>query len=192
MMSTAGLTPSIIAQYEDPTHHALISQRFEMDLERWLDMTSSEVHEQSLWTLRVRRLFRGMAKLGIFCIDLKPANIVINTEPNNEFISDMKLIDFGGGLCWESLGSLLGYTVEWQVLYATLLLIFNASIKQTRPNLYRGTDGPFGDCIRSVLSSTERRVSVRRILTGALIEHYWSNLFFRVSMTQYMANFLQE
>jgi hypothetical protein len=186
-MSNAGLTPMTHAQFVDPTHHALITQRFETDLEHWLDATTQEVQEQSLWTLRVRRLFRGMAKLGIFCIDLKPANIVIDTEPTTDILSDMKLIDFGGGLCWE------GYTVEWQALYASLLLVFNASIKHTRPNLYdetRGRQGPFGSCIRSLLVSSERRASVHHILATPMIQHYWSNLLFNVPVAPYLAHFL--
>jgi hypothetical protein len=183
-MSSAGLTPSTHAQFVDPTHHALISQRFEMDLEHWLDLTTPEVQEHSLWTMRVRQLFRGMAKLGIFCMDLKPANIVIDTEQTTNLLSDMKLIDFGGGLCWE------GYKVEWKTLYATLLLVFNASIKHTRPKLYVGNGGPFGSCIRSLLVSAERRISVQTILDAPLIQYYWSNFFFSVPLAPYLATFL--
>ena len=184
-MSNAGLTPLTHAQFVDQTHHALLSQRFEMDLEHWLDMTTPEVHQQSLWTLRVRQLLRGMAGLGIFCMDLKPANVVIDTEENTDCLSDMKLIDFGGGLCWA------GYdAVERHALYAALLLVFNASIKHTRPNLYVGPGGPFGSCLYSLFVSAERRASVYQILTTPLVQYYWSNLFFSVPMVPYLAHFL--
>jgi len=129
--------------------------------------------------MRVRQLLR---RTGVFCIDLKPANIVINVEDMG-IIREMKLIDFGGGLCWES-SQLLPDTphLPWQVVYATLLLVFNASIKHSEPEIYarHGDNGPFA----------ETRLTVAQILDQPLLRHYWSNLFFRVPIDTYTTYFM--
>lgn len=182
-MEQAGLTPRTLGQYSDETHHAMVSQRYHMDLEEWLHMSTPKDRSCSMWTLRLRRLLRGMAKTGLFCIDLKPANVVVRLESQTSIISEMKLIDFGGGLCWESLDLVPGYVFPWQVLYTAMLIIFNASIKQTT-----STDGPFGQTIQSLLRAPQTRFGVLRILGRPLIQRYWSNLFCSVPMREYVGN----
>jgi hypothetical protein len=148
---------------------------------RFMDMMST-ASLASMWILRVRRLLCGMAKLGIFCIDLKPANIVVKTEVG--VLCDVKLIDFGGGLCWEE-------PEPWHITYVTMLLVFNASMKHSQPIIYAqsGPDGPFGFSLRRLLSSDDTRSDVVRILKRPLITKYWANLFFSVPMMQYFWHF---
>lgn len=181
-LEAAGLAPSTIAHYLDRTHHGMLMQRYQMDLQHWFKTSTPTIHRRSLWPMRVRQLLRSMARTGVFCIDLKPANIVINVEDMG-IIREMKLIDFGGGLCWES-SQLLPDTphLPWQVVYATLLLVFNASIKHSEPEIYarHGDNGPFA----------ETRLTVAQILDQPLLRHYWSNLFFRVPIDTYTTYFM--
>jgi hypothetical protein len=182
MMSTASLAPKMLANYSDGRSHGMLSERYEQDLEGWFDKATPAAQSQSMWTLRVRRLLCGMAKLGIFCIDLKPANIVVKTEVG--VLCDVKLIDFGGGLCWEE-------PEPWHITYVTMLLVFNASMKHSQPIIYTqsGPDGPFGFSLRRLLSSDDTRSDVVRILKRPLITKYWANLFFSVPMMQYFWHF---
>jgi hypothetical protein len=133
-----------------------------------------------------------MAKAGLFCIDLKPANIVVNVEETaTNIVCAMKLIDFGGGLCWEST-RLLGQTIPWRAVYATLLLVFSASMKHSQPTIYAryGTCGPFTQQLEKLLRVTETRSLVSQILGQPLLRRYWSNLFFHVPLEAYVAHFL--
>ena len=184
-MMEAGLTPLTVAQYLDGSRHAMLTQRYDMDLEHWFTVSTGDAQECSLWTMRVCRLFREMAKIGLFCIDLKPANIVVNVDAGTSLVYAMKLIDFGGGLCWEST-QLLGITLPWRAVYATMLLVFSASLKHSQPTIYRG---PFKERIGKLLCVPETRSLVIHILGRPLLRRYWSNLFFSVPLVPFLSEF---
>jgi hypothetical protein len=182
MMSTASLAPKMFGNYMDDRNHGMLSERYDQDLEGWFRESTTETQTKSMWMFRVRRLLCGMSKLGLFCIDLKPANVVVKTELG--IIDDLKLIDFGGGLCWKE-------SESWPVLYVTMLLVFSASMLHSHPDIYTksGTDGPFGTSLRRMLSAYESRAGVPRILGKPLTARYWANLFFRVPMQDYIQKF---
>jgi hypothetical protein len=191
-MEEAGLAPLSVSHYFDGCRHAMLTERYQMDLEHWFTVSTREAQERSMWTMRVSRLFRGMARIGLFCIDLKPANIVVNVEQTGTpTLRAMKLIDFGGGLCWDSV-QLLGTPVPWRAVYATLLLVFNASLQHSQPLLYAsyGLCGPFTEQLQKLLCVPETRSLVVQILGRPLVRRYWSNLFFRVPMEAYIAHFI--
>jgi hypothetical protein len=187
-MNMAGLTPLTIGNYTDGTYHAMYCQRYEMDLERWLNESDVRVQCRSIWTMRVCQLLRAMSRIGLFCIDLKPANIVVKTDAATNILTDMKLIDFGGGLCWES-KHLLGRPVSWHVVYAVMLLVFNASMIQTRATPHMDVEGPFGDRIRKLLLNPETQSTVVEVMSLNMIRRYWENLFFRVDQSDYLEHF---
>lgn len=191
-LEAASVCPLTYAHYIDRTHHGILMQRYQMDLQQWLQTSTVTTRRQSLWAMRVCQLLRSMARVGVFCMDLKPANVVVNVEEDTGLIRDMKLIDFGGGLCWESSRLLPthAHSLTWPVVYATMLLVFNASVLHSAPEIKDGAHGPLAERIVPLLRSQDTQSVVSNVLNQPFFRKYWSNLFYRVPLDAYADYFI--
>lgn len=48
---------------------------------------------------RLKQIIRAMVRAQSYCIDLRPENFVVNVDHATKEITDMRIIDFGGGFC---------------------------------------------------------------------------------------------
>ena len=176
ILSTYHLAPDLLASYIQEEEHIMVLTRFQMDLGHWL-RTSSPCRV-SMWCMRLRRLLRGMASRQIFAMDLKPENVVVNLEEGSTVIRDMRLIDFGGGLCWECA------QVPETVLYASMLLVFSASLCDRYHDLF--VNNPFEPHLRRALQSTRVVTDVYQLLCTPEIARLWTNLFHNVVCVDYI------
>ena len=182
LLSARGVAPTFFVSYTRDREHTMVLARFHMDLGQWLRLYAPCT--VSMWSMRLCRLLREMASCRIFGLDLKPENVLVNLEPGTTIIQDMRLIDFGGGLCWEEID-----TISRDGLYACLLIAFHASLFGRFRSLHASR--PFAVPLRRLLQSDCIRREIEVVLFQPAIQRLWANLFPGVICTESVADCVQ-
>ena len=182
LLSARGVAPTFFVSYTREREHTMVLARFHMDLGQWLRLYAPCT--VSMWSMRLCRLLREMASCRIFGLDLKPENVLVNLEPGTTIIQDMRLIDFGGGLCWEKID-----TISRDGLYACMLIAFHASLFGRFRSLHASR--PFDVPLRRLLQSDCIRREIDVVLFQPAIQRLWANLFPGVRCTESVADCVQ-
>ena len=140
-------------------------------MENW---TSLQVNYNNI-EKQLSVLFMRMANQRIFCVDLKPENVVVNFDQNTGAITNMKLIDFDNIYCMER------GEENPRVLLISMLCIFanNASNKPHKffqdvlRHVFLQGDQQSGDLLTEVVSFLATK-SIGDILVSDVMRAYYN------------------
>ena len=160
-MYELGVAPKIHHIYKHSGVIAIIMSKYDCSFGSYIIN-----QEDPIWEINLCILLKKVAFSNYVCLDMKPENIIIKHDIQHRII-DMKLIDFGSGLC-------IVTEFESESNYLIMLFIFKCICEEWYKPFYRKNVNMFEKKIIRLLLKNNIKDEILLIFRSGLINIVWS------------------
>jgi hypothetical protein len=185
----------VVKHFLGDSEHIMVMERFQENLGTFIERNQFSFgppHRVACtWVLNFCHLVRKMARIGYLGLDMTSRNVVVNTSLDGTTVHDMRLIDFGGGMCISStcFAHLVPPDTMARTMYCCMLVLFATHIFHEYPvtHLRDWPHGPIGDRIHLLLMATPCIYTyTQRVLDASPVKNIIRNLYGHVDIDAFI------